>query len=91
MNWKTKKLKLEENKSSIYYNLTNDSIGWHINNYHSDKILRDIIFNLSKKIYMLEHYDYIIKLLSLPEEHEVMNKIEELEIMFKAIKKRSGK
>ena len=91
MNWKVRQLKREEEKTSVYCNLTNDSIGWHIRNYHSDKILRDIIFNLSKKIYLSEIREYIIKLNALPDNYEVTEKIEELEIMFMAIEKRSKK
>lgn len=91
MNWKVRQLKREENKESVYHNLTNDSIGWHIRNYHTDKIMRDIIFNLSKKIYVSENRDYIIKLNALPDNYEVTEKIEELEIMFQAIEKRSKK
>lgn len=91
MNWKVQQLKREQNKESIYYNLTNDSIGWHIRNYNTDKIMRDIIFNLSKKIYLSENREYIIKLNALPDNYEVTEKIEELEVMFQAIKKRSKK
>ena len=91
MNWKVRQLKREENKESVYHNLTNDSIGWFIRNYHADKIMRDIIFNLSKKIYLSENREYIIKLNALPDNYEVTEKIEELEIMFQAIEKRSKK
>lgn len=91
MNWKVRQLKREEEKTSVYCNLTNDSIGWYIRNYHSDKILRDIIYNLSKKIYLSEIREYIIKLNALPDNYEVTNKIEEFEIMFQAIEKRSKK
>ena len=91
MNWKVQQLKREQNKESVYHNLTNDSIGWHISNYHTDKIMRDIIFNLSKKIYLSENREYIIKLNALPDNYEVTEKIEELEIMFQAIEKRSKK
>lgn len=91
MNWKVRQLKREQNKNSIYHNLTNDSIGWHINNYHTDKIMRDIIYNLSKKIYLSENKEYVIKLNSLPDNYEVSEKIEEFEIMFRAVEKRSKK
>lgn len=91
MNWKVSQLKREEDKESVYHNLTNDSIGWYIRNYPTDKIMRDIIFNLSKKIYLSENREYIIKLNALPDNYEVTEKIEELEIMFAAIKKRSEK
>jgi len=53
--------------------------------------MRDIIFNLSKKIYLSENREYIIKLNALPDNYEVTEKIEELEIMFQAIEKRSKK
>lgn len=91
MNWRVAQLKREESKTSVYHNLTLDSIGWHIRNYPTDKIMRDIIYNLAKKIYLSENKNYIVKLNSLPDNYEVNEKIEEFEIMFQAIERRSKK
>jgi hypothetical protein len=53
--------------------------------------MRDIIYNLAKKIYLSENKNYIVKLNSLPDNYEVDEKIEEFEIMFQAIERRSKK
>jgi len=89
--WKVRQLKREDDKMSATHNLTLDSIGWVIPNYHTDKIMRDIIFNLARKIYLSESSEYVVKLNSLPVPVEVFEKIEEFEIMFSAIEKRSKK
>ena len=91
MRWKLKQLRLEENPESACHNLVIDSIGWHIPNYQNDKIMKDIIFNLAKKIYSWDNSEYAVKLFALPGEYEVSEKIEELEIMFAALEKRSKK
>lgn len=91
MNWKVRQLKREDDKMSATHNLTLDSIGWRIPNYHTDKIMRDIIFNLARKIYLSDSSEYVVKLNSLPDPVEVFEKIEEFEIMFSAIEKRSKK
>jgi hypothetical protein len=91
MNFKTEQLKRESNKESLYYNLTIDSIGWNIPNYHTDKMLQDILFNLAKKVYILANKDYIVKLNSLPDKYEVADRIEEFEKMFNAIDRRAKK
>lgn len=91
MNWKVDLIKREENRDLQTYSLSLDSIGWFVKNYHTDKIMRDIIYNLAKKIYLSENKNYIVKLNSLPDNYEVDEKIEEFEIMFQAIEKRSKK
>jgi hypothetical protein len=91
VNWKTDQLKRESTKESLYYNLSLDTIGWFIDNYHTDKILQDILYNLAKKIYLSENREYIKKLHLLPEKYEVPEKIEEFENMFLAIERRKNK
>lgn len=49
MNWKVDLIKREENRDLQTYSLSLDSIGWFVKNYHTDKIMRDIIYNLAKK------------------------------------------
>ena len=91
MNWKVALIKREENRDLQTYSLSLDSIGWFVKNYHIDKIMSDIIYNLAKKIYLSENKNYIVKLNSLPDNYEVDEKIEEFEIMFQAIERRSKK
>lgn len=91
MNWKTEQLRRESNKESVYCNLTLDSIGWFIPKYHSDKILRDMLFNLTKKVYLSENQNYIMKLNALPDSYDVAEKIEELENMFTILERRMNK
>lgn len=91
MRWKVDLIKREENRDLQTYSLSLDSIGWFVKNYPTDKIMRDIIYNLAKKIYLSENKNYIVKLNSLPDNYEVDEKIEEFEIMFQAIERRSKK
>ena len=91
MNWKVDLIKREENRDLQTYSLSLDSIGWFVRNYRTDKIMSDIIYNLAKKIYLSENKNYIVKLNSLPDNYEVNEKIEEFEIMFQAIERRSKK
>ena len=91
MNWKLRQLKREEKKDSIYYNLTLSSIGNFIPNYDSDKILRDSLFNLLKKILIKCNVEYLVKFCSLPDDYGVSEKIEEFENDFKVIHRRIKK
>lgn len=91
MNWKVDLIKREENRDLQTYSLSLDSIGWFVKNYPTDKIMRDIIYNLAKQIYLSENKEYIVKLNSLPDNYEVDEKIEEFEIMFQAIERRGKK
>ena len=91
MNWKLRQLKREEKKDSIYYNLTLSSIGYFIPNYDSDKILRDSLFSLLKKILIKCNVEYLVKFCSLPDDYGVSEKIEELENDFKVIQRRMKK
>lgn len=91
MSWKLRQLKREEKKESIYYNLTLSSIGYFISNYDTDKILRDALFNLLKKILINGSATYLVKFYSLPDDYEVSEKIEEFENDFKVIHRRIKK
>lgn len=91
MNWKTEQLKRETNKELACYNLTIDRIGWYIPNYHTDKLLQDMLYNLAKKVYLSENKEYIIKLNGLPDQYDVSEKIEELENMFLTLERRIKK
>ena len=91
MSWKLRQLKREEKKDSIYYNLTLSSIGYFIPNYDSDKILRDSLFNLLKKILIEGNAGYLVKFYSLPVDYGVSGKIEEFENAFKIIQRRMKK
>ena len=91
MNWKLRQLKREEKKDSIYYNLTLSSIGYFIPNYDSDKILRDSLFSLLKKILIEGNAEYLVKFYSFPVDYGVSEKIEEFENDFKVIHRRIKK
>ncbi len=91
MNWKLRQLKREEKKESIYYNLTLSSIGYFISNYDTDKILRDSLFNLLKKILIKCNVEYLVKFYFLPDDYGVSEKIEEFENDFKVIQRRIKK
>lgn len=91
MSWKLRQLKREEKKENVYYNLTLSSIGYFIPNYDTDKILRDALFNLLKKILIKCNVEYLVKFYSLPDDYEVSKKIEEFENDFKVIQRRIKK
>lgn len=91
MSWKLRQLKREEKKENVYYNLTLSSIGYFIPNYDTDKILRDALFNLLKKILIKCNVEYLVKFYSLPDDYEVSEKIEEFENDFKVIQRRIKK
>ena len=91
MSWKLRQLKQKKKKENVYYNLTLSSIGYFIPNYDTDKILRDALFNLLKKILIKCNVEYLVKFYFLPDDYGVSEKIEEFENDFKVIQRRMKK